>query len=173
MRGSSFVISQTDPAPMYQQLMDQICRRVAAGDWPAGYELPSIRVLAARSRVSVITVKRAYLELERQGVIVTRPGRGSFIAAGADLGLRLRRQELEEHLKAVAGLSLLLSVPVEELAQRLQELRAAALEASPQVADAGGAGKPRVPGEDGQQVAQGEDEQNGNRRTQRVRETER
>jgi len=128
MHGFDFVISQADPTPMYQQLMDQICQRVVAGDWPAGHEMPSIRSLAASARVSVITVKRAYLELERQGVIVTRPSKGSFVAEGADLGLRLRRQELEEHLKAAAGLSLLLGVSVADIAQRLTELREASIE---------------------------------------------
>jgi GntR family transcriptional regulator len=124
MHSDEFVISQADPKPMYLQLMDQICQRITAGDWPTGHELPSIRSLAASVRVSVITVKRTYLELERQGVIVTRPGRGSFVAAGAGLGLRLRREELEEHLKAVADLSLLLSMSVEDIAERLRTLRA-------------------------------------------------
>jgi GntR family transcriptional regulator len=123
MHGYGFVISQADPAPMYQQLMDQICQRIVAGDWPAGHELPSIRSLAVSVPVSVITVKRAYLELERQGVIVTRPGRGSLVASGADLALRLKREELEEHLKAVAGLSVLLGISVKDVARRLQELR--------------------------------------------------
>jgi len=108
---------------MYLQLMDQICQRIATADWPAGHELPSIRALAADVRVSVITVKRAYLELERQGVIVTRQGKGSFVADGADVGLRLREQELEGLLKSVASLSLLLGVSVEELKERLQAAR--------------------------------------------------
>ena len=120
---SSFIISQADPRPMYLQLMDQICQRIATADWAAGHELPSIRALAADVRVSVITVKRAYLELERQGVIVTRQGKGSFVAEGADVGLRLREQELEGLLKSVASLSLLLGVPVEELQERLLAAR--------------------------------------------------
>jgi GntR family transcriptional regulator len=124
MHGSAFVISQADPTPMYQQLIDQICQHIAAGDWPAGHELPSIRALAASVRVSVITVKRAYLELERERVIVTRPGKGSVVAAGAELALRLKREELEEHLKAVAGLSVLLGLSVHDITRRLQELRA-------------------------------------------------
>jgi GntR family transcriptional regulator len=169
MHGSTFVISQTDPTPMYQQLMDQLCRRVVAGEWSAGYELPSIRVLAAQVRVSVITVKRAYLELERQGVIVTRPGRGSFIADGAELGLRLRRQELEEHLKAVAGLSLLLSVSVEDVAQRLQQLRADAVSQAAMPGRRAEDG--RVPGE-GRQDAEGEEERSDDIRGWRVRESD-
>jgi GntR family transcriptional regulator len=103
--------------------MDQICQRIAAADWPAGFELPSIRALAADVRVSVITVKRAYLELERQGVIVTRQGKGSLVAEGADLGLKLRERELEDHLKAVASLSMVLGLSAEDVDKRLRELR--------------------------------------------------
>lgn len=120
---SEFVISQADPRPMYLQLMDQICQRIATADWPAGFELPSIRALAADVRVSVITVKRAYLELERQGVIVTRQGKGSFVADGADLGIQLRERELEGHLQAVANLSVLLGLSVEDVDERLRALR--------------------------------------------------
>ncbi len=58
---SNLYISQTDARPMYLQIMEQIRARIAAGDWPAGKELPSIRALAAGLNVSVITVKRAYL----------------------------------------------------------------------------------------------------------------
>ena len=120
---SLFVISHADPRPMYLQLMEQISQRIATSDWPTGHELPSIRVLAADVRVSVITVKRAYLELERQGVIVTRQGKGSFVAEGADVGLRLRQQELEEQLKVIATLALQLGVSQEELEARLRALR--------------------------------------------------
>ena len=85
---------------MYLQIMEQIRHRIAVGDWEPGRELPSIRALAASVQVSVITVKRAYLELEREGVIVTRQGIGSFVAERADLGVQLRRSELDEHLTA-------------------------------------------------------------------------
>ncbi len=71
---------------MYLQIMEQIRHRVAVGDWQPGQEIPSIRAMAVDLRVSVITVKRAYLELEREGVIVSRQGRGSFIADKVDLG---------------------------------------------------------------------------------------
>jgi GntR family transcriptional regulator len=108
---------------MYLQLMEQICQRVATADWPAGHELPSIRALAAEVRVSVITVKRAYLELERQGVIVTRQGKGSFVSDGADLGLRLRAQELELQLRSVVSLSLTLGMSAQELEERLRAIR--------------------------------------------------
>ena len=117
------VISQADGRPMYLQLIDQIRRRIAAGDWPAGHELPSIRALAAEVRVSVITVKRAYLELEREGVIVTQQGKGSFVADGANLGRRLQEQELEQHLAAAASLGSLLGLSERELEARLRAAR--------------------------------------------------
>ncbi len=120
---SELVISQADGRPMYLQLIEQIRRRIASGDWPPGYELPSIRALAADVRVSVITVKRTYLELEREGVIVTRQGKGSFVADGADLGRRLQHQELDEHLAAAVTLSLVLGLDAEELEERLREAR--------------------------------------------------
>jgi len=120
---SEFLISQADGRPMYLQLMDQIRRRIAAGDWPPGYELPSIRVLAADVEVSVITVKRAYLELEREGVIVTRQGKGSFVANSVDLGSELRRRELDEHLTAAVQLALALGLSSKELELRLREIR--------------------------------------------------
>jgi GntR family transcriptional regulator len=56
---SHLVISQTDPRPMYLQIMEQVKHRIAVGDWQPGQELPSIRALAVAIQVSVITGKRA------------------------------------------------------------------------------------------------------------------
>ncbi len=70
---------------MYQQIMEQVVRRIAIGDWPPRTALPSIRQLATEIKVSVITVKRAYLELEREGVIVTQQGKGSWVNDAVDL----------------------------------------------------------------------------------------
>ncbi len=118
---SDLVISQTDGRPMYLQIMEQIKQRVAVGDWPPGTEIPSIRQLAVGLRVSVITVKRAYLELEREGVIVTQHGKGSRIAAEPDLSPRLYDQELAQHLDQAARLGALLGLSPDELASRLRE----------------------------------------------------
>ena len=118
----SIVLSQADPRPMYLQIKEQIRHRVAVGDWKAGQEVPSIRALAAAVRVSVITVKRAYLELEREGVIVTRHGKGSFVAGGQELPTTLQEQELDEHLAAAARLARLLGLSDEELLERLEKI---------------------------------------------------
>lgn len=118
---SDLVISQTDGRPMYLQIMEQIKQRVAVGDWLPGTEIPSIRQLAVGLRVSVITVKRAYLELEREGVIVTQHGKGSRVAAEPDLHPRLYDQELAQHLDQAARLGALLGLSPDELADRMRD----------------------------------------------------
>jgi len=117
---SGINISQTDARPMYLQIMEQIRARIAAGDWSAGKELPSIRALAVALNVSVITVKRAYLDLENEGVIVTRHGKGSFVADVNGLAGDLQEEKLQEHLAQAATLGRLLGLSEEELAERLR-----------------------------------------------------
>jgi GntR family transcriptional regulator len=116
---SWIVISQADPRPFYLQVVEQVRRRVAVGDLPAGTELPSIRQLASELQVSVITIKRAYLELERDGVITTRQGKGSVVADRPDLLSTIHVRELESHLASVADLGLLLGLSKAELQKRL------------------------------------------------------
>lgn len=122
MRTTDLLISQADRRPMYLQIVEQIRRRIAVGDWPPGRELPSIRALAADVQVSVITVKRAYFELERDGVIVTRQGKGSFVADRAGLSTELRRAELDQHLASAAAVGRSLGLTAEELAARLRDI---------------------------------------------------
>ena len=117
---SSLFISQTDARPMYLQIVEQIRQRVAAGDWPAGQELPSIRALAADLRVSVITVKRAYLDLESEGVIVTRHGKGSFVADAQGLAKDMRLAQLDSHLAAASEIARSLGMAEPELTERLR-----------------------------------------------------
>jgi GntR family transcriptional regulator len=117
---SQIVISKADGRPMYLQIMEQIKQRVAVGDWLRGGEIPSIRQLAVSLRVSVITIKRAYLELEREGVIVTQHGKGSFVALQPDVRPRLYDAELTQLVDQVARLGLLLGVPPNVMLGRLQ-----------------------------------------------------
>jgi len=116
----NLVLSQHDSRPMYLQIMDQIKQRIALGDWPVGEKLLSIRELAIGLKVSVITVKRAYAELEKEGVIVTQHGKGSFIATGPELGKKLNSEALEAYLQEAAKLALLLGITEEELVKRLR-----------------------------------------------------
>ena len=107
---SGIVLSHADGRPMYLQIMEQIRRRIAVGDWKAGQPLPSIRQLAVDLQVSVITVKRAYFELEREGVIATQHGKGSVVALGADVGSRVHEQDLAKHLEEVVRIGGLLGL---------------------------------------------------------------
>lgn len=116
-----FVISQTDKRPMYLQIMEQIRQRVAVGDWVAGQPIPSIRQLAVDMGVSVITVKRAYLELEREGVIVTRQGKGSFVASDSEVGTRIREHELAQQLEQAVRNAALLGLSPKDLEKRIRE----------------------------------------------------
>jgi GntR family transcriptional regulator len=119
---SWITISMSDPRPLYLQVMEQIVRRVAVGDLQPGAELPSIRELAAGLKVSVITIKRAYLELEHEGIIVTRQGKGSVVAERPGLQSSLQEQELKEHLIQAASLGLLLGISKTELQRRIAEI---------------------------------------------------
>ncbi len=117
----AFGISQSDKRPMYLQIMEQIKQRILVGDWTEGQAIPSIRQLAVDLEVSVITVKRAYLELEREGVIVTQQGKGSHVASTAGLAARLREQELEQHLEQAMRIAAQLGIRPKELEGRLRE----------------------------------------------------
>jgi GntR family transcriptional regulator len=117
---SDIVISQSDGRPMYLQIMEQMKQRIAVGEWTAGDEIPSIRQLAVALRVSVITIKRAYLELEREGVIVTQHGKGSIVAPDPGLSPRLYDEELAKHLEQVVRLGILLGLTRKEFVHRLR-----------------------------------------------------
>jgi GntR family transcriptional regulator len=118
--GLGFVLSQRDKRPMYQQIIRQIVQRIAVGDWPPQTPLPSIRQLATEVKVSVITVKRAYRELEKQGVIVTKQGKGTWVSGDMDLK-NLQREELAQHLEQAGKLAESLRISTDELAVLLKK----------------------------------------------------
>ena len=89
------IISNSNPSPIYEQIARQIKAAIMDGSLGPGEQLPSIRGLANSLRVSVITTKRAYAELEEQGFIQTVQGRGSFVASGSEELLR------EEQLRSI------------------------------------------------------------------------
>ena len=84
------VLSNSSDKPIYEQIAAQIRDAVAAGELAAGEQLPSIRALAAQLRISAITTKRAYQDLEAQGYVTTIPGKGCFVA---EQNLDLLREE--------------------------------------------------------------------------------
>ena len=98
------LIRNSDSQPIYEQISRQIKGAIAGGKLSPGEALPSIRSLARDLRISVITTKRAYDELEAAGFLVTVAGKGSFVAEGnRALQREARLREMEEHLtKAIA-----------------------------------------------------------------------
>lgn len=99
------ILSNVDGTPIYEQIMRQIKAKIVGGELQAGEMLPSMRLLAKELRISVITTKRAYEELEREGFITTQTGRGSFVApCNTELMREEQLRAVEEHLgKAVAA----------------------------------------------------------------------
>jgi GntR family transcriptional regulator len=121
---TEFFLSSNESVPMYSQIMEQILAKVLAGDWGPGHALPSIRELASASKVSVITVKRAYLELEHAGVIVTRQGKGSFVAETQELPRQRAQKEFDTHIIGLLGAARKLGLSEQEV---VQQVRAALL----------------------------------------------
>ena len=88
------VISPRNPDPMYKQVTDQIKDAIASGTIKPETKLPSIREMAKELKISMITIKRAYADLENEGYILTRSGLGSFVA---DINKdKLREEKLAE-----------------------------------------------------------------------------
>ncbi len=101
----NILISNSSEKPIYEQITSQIKQMIITGDLEAGVLLPSMRMLAKELRISVITTKRAYEDLERDGFIYTVIGKGSFVA---EKNMEFVREEqlriVEEYLgKAVEG----------------------------------------------------------------------
>jgi len=90
------LISNSSTQPIYEQIVDQIKDQIMKGLLIESQPLPSIRSLARDLHISVITTKRAYDELEKQGFIVTVAGKGSFIAAQNKQLLRESRMKIVE-----------------------------------------------------------------------------
>lgn len=90
------IISNANGKPIYEQITDQIKSAIAKGELAEGQQLPSIRALANSLRVSAITTKRAYADLEAAGLIETVQGKGTYVAGGnAELIREERLREVE------------------------------------------------------------------------------
>ncbi|MDN5347916.1 MAG: hypothetical protein PWP65_1480 [Clostridia bacterium] len=111
--------------PIYLQIVDWICRRVARGELAPGARLPSLRDLAQELAVNPNTVQHAYQELERQGIAFTKRGQGTFISESPDpvgsLRQRLAEQAAEAYLKEIANLGLSFREGLDLLAEKIKE----------------------------------------------------
>ena len=117
------LISNSSPDPIYEQIVRQIKGQIIAEELAEGEPLPSIRKLAHELQISVITTKRAYEELEKEGLIDTVGGKGTFVASQNQEFMREKRMKLVE-MKLSEALSdaRMLGVSYEELDEMLRLL---------------------------------------------------
>lgn len=114
------VISNSSGQPIYEQIGSQIKALILSGALGEGDALPSMRLLARELRISVITTKRAYEELERQGFVVSVPGKGSFVAGkNRELIREEHLRQIEDKLQEVTELAAGCGLSLEDLQQML------------------------------------------------------
>ena len=116
-------LSNASNKPIYEQITEQIKQAILSGILLPGAALPSIRMLAKELKISVMTTKRAYSDLERDGFIETVAGKGSFVAHRNQEFLReALLTEIEQHLTKAVHLAKTANVSKEEIKQLLSIL---------------------------------------------------
>ena len=115
------ILSAGSPKPIYEQIEAQFKAQILSGALEPGQVIPSMRALARSLHISVITVQKAYEDLQRDGFIVTTVGRGSYVAAPNKEFYREEQQrQAEEHLQAAADIGRAAGIPAEKLCELLQ-----------------------------------------------------
>ena len=117
------ILTNAASQPIYDQIVSQVKAQILSGTLKEGDALPSLRALAKDLRISVITTKRAYEELEREGFIVSLTGKGSFVAgANTELIREEHLRRLEDHLREAISLSHLCGLDLDGLTSILSML---------------------------------------------------
>ena len=114
------IISNTSSIPIYEQIKEQIKSKIIVNELKAGEMLPSIRNLARDLRISVITTKNAYEELEKEGYLVTRPGKGCFVAdKNVELIHEEQLQRVQSLIENAVGIAKRSKITKEEMQEML------------------------------------------------------
>ncbi len=117
------ILSNASGKPIYEQISDQVKEQIMSGALSAGDALPSMRLLAKELRISVITTKRAYEELERDGFLENVPGKGCFVAPqNRELLREAQLRKVEEKLSQAVEEARKGAFPLEELHEMLDLL---------------------------------------------------
>ncbi len=117
------IISNASGKPIYEQITEQIKEQIMSGELNEGDPLPSMRALAQQLRISIITTKRAYEELERDGFIESFTGKGSFVAArNKELFREENLRQIEQSLTFAVEKAKLCGVSYEELSEIIKML---------------------------------------------------
>ena len=117
------LLSNASPDPIYEQIVRQVRSQILSGELDEGELLPSIRALARDLQISVITTKRAYEELEREGLVNTVGGKGTFVAdQNAEFLREKKMKAVEEKLSAAVDQARVLGVGLDELSEMMRLL---------------------------------------------------
>lgn len=117
------IISNSSGVPIYEQIREQIKSQIMTGELKEGDALPSMRLLAKELKISIITTKRAYEDLERDGFIESFTGRGSFVKGiNNDMVRENMRFAIQELLETAVDKALLGKVSLDELREMLELL---------------------------------------------------
>ena len=117
------IISNTSGVPIYEQIEEQIRSQIMTGALTAGEALPSMRVLAKELKISIITTKRAYEDLERDGFIESVTGKGSFVkAVNSDIVKENMMFEIQELLDKACDKAVIGKVTRDELKEMIDLL---------------------------------------------------
>lgn len=117
------IISNTSGVPIYEQIEEQIKSQIMTGSLVAGEALPSMRVLAKELKISIITTKRAYEDLERDGYIESVTGKGSFVkAVNSDIVKENMMFEIQELLDKACDKAVIGKVTRDELKEMIDLL---------------------------------------------------
>ena len=114
-------INSRDPRPIYEQIKESICRLILNGVLAEGERLPSVRELAGKLAINPNTIQRAYRELESEGFIYSRTGKGSFVAPLREIDTGRREAKMQEFRTAAREL-MQLGTSRQELCQILEDI---------------------------------------------------
>lgn len=119
----NIIISNSSNTPIYEQIKEQIKNKIVSNELKTGELLPSIRNLAKDLRVSVITTKNAYDELEREGYVETIPGKGTYVAnKNVELIKEEQLQKIENLIDTVVSLARISNISKKEIQDMLDIL---------------------------------------------------
>ena len=110
------IISNSSNVPIYEQIKNQIIDQILNDELKEDELLPSIRSLSTDIKISVMTIKKAYDELEHEGYIITRQGKGSFVAPkNLELAKEQKKKEIEEYINKIVSISKIYNIDEKEV----------------------------------------------------------
>ena len=110
------IISNSSPIPIYEQIKNSIVSQIMSGELQEDEAIPSIRNLAQEIKISVMTIKKAYDELERDGFIIAKQGKGTFVAPrNAELEREQAKKEIEKYILKIVDISEFYGISKDEI----------------------------------------------------------